>query len=146
MKIRRFSGHPQVRDWAIIPFQGGYQVLVVTGNWTMLMYNSTIEENSHSVTGNRMRISIRTGLLLPLYSSVTCLSSLVHFFLSIFLKLWYLMIARVPDLCSPCQILPFLLPLFFYQIWLPPRLLHKPTCIHDAKPPIPPLSYRYLAH
>lgn len=146
MKIRRFSGHPQVRDWAIIPFQGGYQVLVVTGNWTMLLYNYTIEENSYSVTGNRTRISTRAGLLLPLYSSAVCLSSLVCSPLSILLKLWYLMIARVPDLCSPCQILPFLLPLFFHQIWPPPGLSHKPARIHDARPPIPPLSYRYLAH
>ena len=146
MKIRRFSGHPQVRDWAIIPFQGGYQVLAVTGNWTMLLYNYTIEENSHSVTGNRTRISTRAGLLLPLYSSAACISSLVCSLVSIFLKLWYLMIARVPDLCSPCQILPWLRLFFYHQIWPQPRLLHKPASIHDARPPIPPLSYRCLAH
>jgi hypothetical protein len=145
VKIRRFSGHPQVRGWAIIPFQGEYQVLAVTGNWTMLTYNYTIEENSHSVTGNRTRISTRAGLLLPLYSSAVCLSSLVYSFLSILLKLWYLVIARVPDLCSPCQILPLLRPLLFHQIWPPPRL-SPPARIDDARSPIPPFSYRYLAH
>ncbi len=106
MKIRRFSGHPQVRDWAIIPFQGEYQVSVVTENWTTLMYNYTREENSQSVAGNRMRISIRTRSLLPLYPSAACFSSLVCLFSSNPLKLQYLVIARVPDLCSPCQIFP----------------------------------------
>ena len=128
MKIRRFSGHPQVRDWAIILFQGKYQVLVVTGKWTMLRYNYTIEENSLSVTGNRTRLSTRAGLLLPLYSSAAYLFSPVYFLVSISLKLWYLMIARVLDLCLPCQI------------------SLQPDLLFYSLSPIHPLSYRYLAH
>lgn len=138
MKIRRFSGHPQVRDWAIIPFQGEYQVSVVTGNWTTLMYNYIREENSQSVAGNRMCTSIRTRSLLPLYSSAVCFSSLMCFILSISLKLWYLMIARVPDLCSPCQIFSHP-PSFFHQtthfIWHPSSFVHILAWRYNPNPP-----------
>lgn len=120
MKIRRFSGHPQVRDWAIIPFQGEYQVLAGTENWTMLTHNYTMEDNSHSVTGNRTRISTRAGSLLPRYSSAVCFSSLICFSWSIILRCLYLMIARVLDLCSPCQfILTFVSSLLSF-VCIPP--------------------------
>jgi hypothetical protein len=111
VKIRRFSGHPQVRDWAIIPFQGEYQVPTGTGNWTMSIQSYATKYDSHSVTGNRSRISTRAGSLLSLHSSGVYFSFSACSPLSIILRCWYLMIVRVPDLCSPCQI-PFISILF----------------------------------
>jgi len=66
------------------------------------------EYASHSVTENRSRISTRAGSLLSLYSSAVWSSSSACSLPSLILRLWYLMIARVPDLCSPCQFPPHL--------------------------------------
>lgn len=103
MKSRRFSGRPQVRDWAITHFQGEYQVLVVIRIWTRTTLIGAMRRNDRSFTGNRMRISIRIGSLLQIHTAAPCSPSIVFRALSNFLKLWYLVIARVPDLFSLCQ-------------------------------------------